>query len=47
MEAARAVQTSRFAGTSLLINADMGPRELAAHAVLDAAGEGLMKAVVR
>ena len=47
VEAARARQTARFAGTALLTNADMGPRELEAHVALDAAGEGLMKAAVR
>jgi magnesium chelatase family protein len=47
VEAARARQAERFAGTGLLTNADMGPRELAKHVVLDAAGEGMMKAAVR
>ena len=47
VEAARAVQAARFAGTGLLTNADMAPRELEAHAALDEAGEGLMRAAVR
>ena len=47
VEAARAVQAARFAGTGLLINADMTPRELEVHAALDEAGAGLMKAAVR
>jgi magnesium chelatase family protein len=47
VEAARQVQTARFAGTDLLTNADMGPRELQAHVVLDEAGEAMMKAAVR
>ncbi len=47
VEAARARQAERFAGTGLLTNADMGPRELAKHVVLDVAGEGMMKAAVR
>ena len=44
--AARARQAQRFAGTALITNADMGPRELEAHAALDAAGEGLLRAAV-
>ena len=47
VEAARGVQAARFTGTGLLTNADMTPRELEAHAGLDEAGEGLMKAAVR
>jgi magnesium chelatase family protein len=47
VESARAAQTARFAGTPLLTNADMGPRELREYAPLDAAGEALMKAAVR
>jgi magnesium chelatase family protein len=47
VEAARQIQEERFRGTGLLTNADMGPRELAAHVVLDAAGEELLRAAVR
>jgi magnesium chelatase family protein len=47
VEAARGVQAARFTGTGLLTNAEMTPRELEAHAALDEAGEGLMKAAVR
>ncbi len=47
VEAARARQAERFAETGLLTNADMGPRELAKHVVLDEVGEGMMKAAVR
>jgi magnesium chelatase family protein len=47
VEATRLVQAERFAGTALLTNADMTPRELEVHAALDEAGEGLMKAAVR
>jgi magnesium chelatase family protein len=47
VEAARAAQAARFAGTPLLTNADMGPRELEQHAAPDAAGEGLLRAAVR
>ena len=47
VEAARCVQATRFAGTNVLTNADMGPRELEQHAILDASGEGLMRAAVK
>lgn len=46
VEHARARQAHRFAGTQLITNADMGPRELEEHATLDAAGEGLLKSAV-
>jgi len=45
--AAREVQASRFVGTGLLTNADMGPRELRQHATPDAAGEALLQAAMR
>ena len=45
--AARALQAVRFAGTPLVTNADMGPREVARYAALDAAGEALLKAATR
>ncbi len=47
VEAARALQAARFAGTPLATNADMGPGELQEHAALDGAGEGLMRAAVK
>jgi magnesium chelatase family protein len=47
VERARAVQAQRFAGTALLTNADMGPKELRAFAALDEAGEALLGAAVR
>ena len=47
VERAREVQASRFAGTSLLTNADMGPKELRQFASLDEAGEALLAAAVR
>ena len=47
VEAARGAQAARFAGTPLLTNADLGPRELQVHAALDEAGEGLLRAAVR
>ena len=45
--AARARQKARYAGTKLVTNADMGPKELNAYVALDAAGEQMMKAAVR
>ena len=47
VEDARRRQAARFEGTGLVTNADMGPRELLAHAALDEAGEGLMRAAVK
>jgi magnesium chelatase family protein len=47
VETARKAQQQRFAGSDLLTNADMGPRELQEHVELDEAGEGMMKAAVR
>ena len=47
VERARQVQASRFTGTSLLTNADMGPKELRQFAALDAAGEALLGTAVR
>lgn len=45
--AARRRQEERYAGAGLHTNADMGPKELATHVVLDEAAEGMMKAAVR
>ncbi len=47
VERARAIQATRFAGTSLLTNADMGPKELRQYASLDEAGETLLGSAVR
>jgi magnesium chelatase family protein len=47
VERAREVQARRFDGTTLLTNADMGPKELRQHAALDADGEALLGAAVR
>ena len=47
MERARAIKTTRFAGTNLLTNADMGPKELHQYAALDDAGEMLLGTAVR
>ena len=43
----RTVQAERFAGSSILTNADMGPKEVQQFAQLDAAGENLMRTAVR
>jgi magnesium chelatase family protein len=43
---ARDRQAKRLAGTTMLTNADMSPRELAEYARLDAAGEQMMKTAV-
>jgi magnesium chelatase family protein len=45
--AARVLQQARYAGTKLVTNADMGPKELNAYVALDSAGEQMMKAAVR
>lgn len=47
VEAARAVQQHRFAGSDVLTNADMGPRQLDRFVTLDATSEGLLKTAVR
>lgn len=47
VERAREVQARRFAGTSLLTNADMGPKELRQFAALDEAAEALLGTAVR
>ncbi len=44
---ARQVQSARFAGSTCLTNADMGPAEIEKHTGLDSQGEALMKAAVR
>jgi magnesium chelatase family protein len=44
---ARDIQATRFAGTPLLTNADMGPKELRQHAALDDATEALLGSAVR
>ena len=44
---ARAIQATRFAGTAVLTNADMGPKELRQHAALDDATETLLGSAVR
>ncbi len=47
VDRARAIQATRFAGTALLTNADMGPKELRQHAALDDTAEALLGAAVR
>jgi magnesium chelatase family protein len=47
VERAREIQARRFAGTALLTNADMGPKELGQHAALDATTEALLGSAVR
>lgn len=45
--AARERQTARFSGTSLLTNADMGPRELATFVTLDQTSEAILNRAVQ
>lgn len=47
VEAARQIQIKRFAGTKLVSNADMTPKEIRQYCVLDSSGEGLMKTAMR
>ncbi len=47
VERAREIQAARFAGTTLLTNADMGPKELREHAALDDTAESLLGSAVR
>jgi magnesium chelatase family protein len=44
VEAARALQRARFAGTKLACNADMGPAQVRRVCALDEAGQALLKA---
>ena len=46
VERAREIQATRFAGTALLTNADMGPKELRQHAALDDPAETLLGSAV-
>ncbi len=47
VQRAREIQSTRFAGTALLTNADMGPKELGQHAALDDTAEALLGSAVR
>jgi magnesium chelatase family protein len=46
VEAARAMQQRRFAGTPLMTNADMGVAEIRQHCKLDHTGQALMRAAM-
>jgi len=46
VQTARDRQAARFAGTGLVANADMGPREIDCYARLDQAGEALMRSAM-
>jgi magnesium chelatase family protein len=46
VEAARARQRERFAGTNILCNADMQPADVRAHCQVDATGKSLLKAAM-
>ena len=46
VEAARALQRQRFAGTKLMCNADMGPSEVREFCGLDSAGKSLLRAAM-
>ena len=43
MNKARAIQNQRYAGSSLICNAQMGQEELRTYCVLDEAGTALMR----
>ena len=43
VDAARAIQAKRFAGTNITCNAYMTPPQIALNCTLDAAGEKMMK----
>jgi magnesium chelatase family protein len=47
VERARQIQATRFVGTALLTNADMGPKELRQHAALDDTAETLLGSAMR
>jgi len=47
VEAARARQRQRFAGTKLQCNADMGPGEVRKYCVVDEAGKNLLRAAMQ
>jgi magnesium chelatase family protein len=47
VEAARARQMRRFAGTPLLSNADMGPAEVREYCQVDEAGRSLLRAAMK
>jgi magnesium chelatase family protein len=47
VESARSIQRERFAGTTLRINADMGPAEVRQMCVIDETSNNLLKAAMR
>ena len=47
VEAAREIQSRRFAGTALQTNADMGPGEIRQYCALDETGTNLLKSAVQ
>jgi magnesium chelatase family protein len=47
VEAARAIQRTRFAGLPILTNSEMRPAEIRQFCVLDSAGQALIKAAMR
>jgi magnesium chelatase family protein len=47
VQAARARQAQRLAGTGLLCNAEMGPKEVRASCVVAEEAQGLLKAAMR
>jgi magnesium chelatase family protein len=47
VQAARERQRARFAGTSLISNADMGPGEVRQHCATDASAQSLLKAAMQ
>jgi magnesium chelatase family protein len=46
VQAARARQARRLAGTGLVANAEMGPREVRVHCAVADAAQGLLKAAM-
>ena len=47
VNAARAVQAQRFAGTAITCNAEMGPAEVRVHCAVDAAAQPLLRAATQ
>lgn len=46
IQTARDIQASRFSGSRILANAEMGPKGIIAYVILDKAGEALMRSAV-
>jgi magnesium chelatase family protein len=47
VNAARAVQAKRFAGTTITCNAEMGPAEVRAHCEVEAAAQPILRAATQ